>query len=57
MRFSPLTYILGLPHDGMRDNLTHYVHLERELKLLLGIDILTFYLVIMLHFSSFLFHS
>ena len=35
---SPLTYTLGFSRGGVRDNLIHYVHLKRELKLLLGFD-------------------
>ena len=35
---SPLTYTLGFSYGGVRDNLTHYVHLKRELEPLLGFD-------------------
>ena len=35
---SPLTYTLGFSHNGVRDNLTHYVHLKTKLELLLGFD-------------------
>ena len=35
---SSLTYTLGFSRDGVRDNLTHCVHLKRELELLLGFD-------------------
>ena len=38
LSFSSLTYIIGFSRGGVRDNLTHYVHLKRELKLLLGFD-------------------
>ena len=34
--FSP--YTLGFSHGGVRDNLTYYVHLKRELELLQGFD-------------------
>ena len=35
---SPLTYTLEFSRDELRDNLTHYMHLKRELELLLGFD-------------------
>ena len=34
----PLLYTLGFSHDGVRDNLTHYMHLKRELELLQGFE-------------------
>ena len=38
LSFSPLSYTHGFSRGGVRDNLTHCVHLKRELKLLLGFD-------------------
>ena len=38
LSYSPLTYTLGYSRGGVRDNLTHCVHLKRKLKLLLGFD-------------------
>ena len=35
---STLTYTLGFSRDGVKNNLTHCVHLKRELELLLGFD-------------------
>ena len=54
---SSLSYTLGFSRGGVRDSLTHCVHLKRELKLLQGFDSLSSHLAIILHFSSFLFHS
>ena len=34
----PLTYILGFSCGGVIDNLSHCVHLKRELELLLGFE-------------------
>ena len=34
----PPTYTLGLTCGGVRDNLTHYVHLKRDLELLQGFE-------------------
>ena len=42
LSFSPLTYTLGFSHGGVRDNLTHYVHLKRELELLIVFDFLPY---------------
>ena len=58
LEFSPLTYTLGFSHSGVRDNLTHYVHLKRELELLQEFDSLPSHLTrIASFFFSFLLHS
>ena len=41
LSFSPLTYILGFSHGGVRDSLTHFVHLKRDLELLWVFDSLS----------------
>ena len=41
MSSSHPTYTLGFSHGGMRDSLTHFVHLKRDLKLLWVFDSLT----------------
>ena len=38
LSFPPLTYALGFSRGGVKDNLTHYVYLQRELEFLLGFD-------------------
>ena len=57
MSSSPPTYTLELCCGGVRDNLTHYVYLKRDLELLQGFDFLPSHLAKILHFSSFLLHS
>ena len=54
--FSP--YTLGFSCGGVRDNLTHYVYLERELEFLQGFDSLPSHLARKIQFFfSFLLHS
>ena len=50
---SALIYTLGFSRGRMRDNLTHYVHLKKELELILGFDSLPSYLAKILHFFFF----
>ena len=38
LEFFSLTYTLGFSRGGVRNDLTHCVHLKRELELLLGFD-------------------
>ena len=38
LEFSLLSYTLGFSRGGVRDSLTHCVHLKRELDLLQGFD-------------------
>ena len=54
LSYSPLTYTLGFSRGGVRDNLTHCVHLKRELELLLEFDSFPSHLARMPHSSSFL---
>ena len=52
---SPLTYTLGFSRGGVRDTLTHCMHLKGELELLLGFDSLPFHLARLPFFFLFFF--
>ena len=57
LNFSSIPCTLGFSHGGVRDNMTHCMHLKRELQLLLWLDYLPSHLTRILHFSFSLLRS